>query len=343
MRRANESGSIYKLSGKRRKPWLACITTGWTDTGTQKRQNIGTYATKREAQAALDSYLYMPEKAKTMTIRQAYEGWKEQSTLAPSTMRNHKVSFGLMRQIHDMPCDRLDLDIMQAVATGDGNAPTTVRGIKNLFKLLLDYAFVHDCCPASRVELVKYIKTPEIIHTNVRKAFTPDEIQAVIDEGATFAVVLIFTGLRFSELLSLKPEDIHLDEQWLHVSKSKTDAGIRDVPIPDRLVPYLKALMPSIPFKSHKHTIINHEWKPYRSLEGRDRHECRHTYVSLLTQAGADQRYIKKLVGHAGSVTEDVYTHIPMSDLLELVNRVFNPMLPAGFDEDGHAVYEVQA
>ena len=30
MRLPNGYGSVYKLSGKRRKPWAARVTTGWT-------------------------------------------------------------------------------------------------------------------------------------------------------------------------------------------------------------------------------------------------------------------------------------------------------------------------
>lgn len=60
MRRANGSGSVYKLSGKRRKPWIARITTGWAEDGKQQMKTIGTYATKKEAQAALDTYFYVP-------------------------------------------------------------------------------------------------------------------------------------------------------------------------------------------------------------------------------------------------------------------------------------------
>lgn len=35
MRYPNGFGSVYKLSGKRRKPWVACKTKGWDDNGNQ--------------------------------------------------------------------------------------------------------------------------------------------------------------------------------------------------------------------------------------------------------------------------------------------------------------------
>ena len=52
MKRANGDGSIYKIGGKRRKPWGARITTGWrldpaSGKLTQEYQLIGTFRSVR--------------------------------------------------------------------------------------------------------------------------------------------------------------------------------------------------------------------------------------------------------------------------------------------------------
>lgn len=45
--------------------------------------------------------------------------------------------------------------------------------------------------------------------------------------------------------------------------------------------------------------------------------------VSLLTKAGIDERIIKKIVGHSGKgVTEIVYTHFEMQQLLEAIDKI---------------------
>ncbi len=52
-------------------------------------------------------------------------------------------------------------------------------------------------------------------------------------------------------------------------------------------------------------------------------HDVRHTCVSLLTKAGVDERIIKKIVGHAGKgVTEIVYTHLDMQQMLEAIDKI---------------------
>jgi integrase len=52
-------------------------------------------------------------------------------------------------------------------------------------------------------------------------------------------------------------------------------------------------------------------------------HDARHTTVSLLTEAGVDERIIKKIVGHKGQgVTETVYTHLELPIKLEAINKI---------------------
>jgi integrase len=52
-------------------------------------------------------------------------------------------------------------------------------------------------------------------------------------------------------------------------------------------------------------------------------HDTRHTCISLLSVAGVDDKVIKKIVGHKGQgVTETVYTHYELAELLEAINRI---------------------
>ena len=46
-------------------------------------------------------------------------------------------------------------------------------------------------------------------------------------------LILIYTGVRIQELLDLKKEHVHLNEHYFDVIASKTESGIRKVPISD--------------------------------------------------------------------------------------------------------------
>jgi integrase len=53
-------------------------------------------------------------------------------------------------------------------------------------------------------------------------------------------------------------------------------------------------------------------------------HCCGHTCISMLTAAGVNQTIIKKIVGHSGAMTltEKVYTHFDIKELVDAINRI---------------------
>lgn len=53
--------------------------------------------------------------------------------------------------------------------------------------------------------------------------------------------MLIYNGVRISELLDLKKGNVHLDKQYFDVIDSKTGNGIRKVPIADKVLDFYKS------------------------------------------------------------------------------------------------------
>ena len=54
-------------------------------------------------------------------------------------------------------------------------------------------------------------------------------------------LILCYTGVRVSELLDLKKQNVNLDEHYFTITKSKTQSGIRKVPIGTMIYPFFKA------------------------------------------------------------------------------------------------------
>jgi len=52
--------------------------------------------------------------------------------------------------------------------------------------------------------------------------------------------MLIYSGVRISELLDLKKENVKLEKQYFDVLVSKSENGIRKVPIADKVLPFFK-------------------------------------------------------------------------------------------------------
>ena len=60
MRLPNGYGSVSKLSGNRRRPYIVRITAGWDDEGKQLLKTLGYYPSKKEALQALVEYNAAP-------------------------------------------------------------------------------------------------------------------------------------------------------------------------------------------------------------------------------------------------------------------------------------------
>lgn len=153
--------------------------------------------------------------------------------------------------------------------------------------------------------------------------------------------ILAYTGLRFGELTGLNVEDVDLAARRIRVRRSitqvggrlvegnpKSDAGRRSVPIPERLVPALKARLdgrppgaPAIASPRGSRLALENwrravNWQATTAKLRREKlrmHDLRHTYASLSRRAGADLRLLQKAVGDA-SITVTAHTYADLFD-----------------------------
>ncbi len=145
---------------------------------------------------------------------------------------------------------------------------------------------------------------------------------------------MIYSDCRIGELLNLKKEDIFIEERYFKIVKSKTDAGIRFVPINHKILPFFRYWLD----RDCKYLICTPEnkpftyrnyydsyWKPLlKELNMKHKpHDTRHTFITLLTAAKVDERFIQKLAGHKGqNVTRNVYTHLEIQELIKEIDKI---------------------
>jgi len=225
--------------------------------------------------------------------------------------------------------------------TASGLGPRTVRWTHSVLKMTLDHA-VEDGrligkSPASRTRFPAMRQTTHVY-------LTAPEVAALAhacgDQGDV-VFILAYTGLRFGELTGLNIEDVDLNARRIRVRRSitqvggrltegnpKSKAGRRSVPIPERLVPMLKARIDGRPpgapaISSPKGVRLGLEnwkrsvrWRTAIEQIGREKlrvHDLRHTYASLSRRAGADLRLLQKAMGHA-SITVTAHTYADLFD-----------------------------
>ena len=131
-------------------------------------------------------------------------------------------------------------------------------------------------------------------------------------------------GLRRSEIVTLKWEDILFDEHKIHVKQSKGNKD-RIVMLPYSVVEYLKnyrTLYPSDGWvfagqykgEALSGRTVQAVMKMAVSKAGLEKkatvHTLRHSFATHLLESGTDIRYIQQLLGHSSIKTTMIYTHI---------------------------------
>lgn len=272
MKLPNGYGSVTKLSGNRRKPYLARVTLGWitneqTGKTTQNRVPIGTYKTKKEALQALAEYGANPYDIQNnnLTLAELYQKWTEAyfPTLAgESSTRTITSAWKYCHPLYKMRVKDLrarhikgvmeDGYIISSRGKNAGQkvmaSPGVKARIKSMFNLMLDYALEYEIVDknyARTFDISEDIIKEKEAATRGHIIFPPDEMKILwdnVDEIRFVDWILIqcYMGWRPQELATLQLADVNLDE-WYMVAGTKTDAGKnRMVPIHTKIQPLVK-------------------------------------------------------------------------------------------------------
>lgn len=329
MRNPNGYGSIVKLSGNRRRPY--CVrkaVTQWNDKGYPVYEVIGYFATKKEAMQTLAEYNTAPYDLKRdkITFADVYYEWCERkypeisSTLAAS----YTVAFKRLEAVHDVPVVQLRTPQLQDLIDSMDISAVLKRNMRLVLKMVIDYAAQNDIVTKN---VAAFLKTPPIQNAE-KHPFTPEELQLLWDNstvpGVDDIIIMIYTGWRIQEYCTLRTADIDLEEGYMK-GGMKTEAGKgRIVPIHHRIMPLVKAK-----FDPSSETFVKMPYPKFRRefakvilALGLDHtaHETRHTFVSMLDNAGANPVTVKRLVGHTSKdITSKVYIHKDLEQLKETI------------------------
>lgn len=154
--------------------------------------------------------------------------------------------------------------------------------------------------------------------------------------------VLYGCGLRVSELINLKINDVHLDQHFLKViGKGEKE---RIVPMHEKSVHVLEQYLNLVriqwekkrsPFiflnsrgqhvsRQYVHNLIKDKLHELNLDERLSAHSFRHSYATHLLDGGADLRVVQELLGHSDISTTQIYTHVQNKRLKEAYSS-FHP------------------
>lgn len=215
----------------------------------------------------------------------------------------------------------------------------TANRVLSAFKAILNKAFqdglVGDDRAWRRVKpfpntdepVTRFLSTDE--STRLINASTPDF------RGLVKAA--LFTGCRCGELTRMLVGDVNLDTGMVYVNSEAKSGKGRHVPLSDDGLDFFRSAVAGKVGSEHVFTRAdgepwgtNHHVRPLKEACARAKiepavcfHELRHTYASLLAQAGADLLTISKLLGHADTrITSRHYAHLCDKTLAKTVRAL---------------------
>lgn len=346
MKLPNGYGSIEKLSGKRRKPYVVRKTVGWNSEGKQIRKIIGYFENKQSALQALAIYNENPYNidVKNITVEELHKKWQKEkySKIAYKTTKVYDMCWNYCDSLKDLPFVDIKLNHLQSIVDSMGDKWSAKKAFKIFWHQMYDYAIKNDINVKKYSE---YIDIGKKTTKLVRIPFEEYEIEKMWQNVSRMdfidtILILIYTGMRVGELLDIKIENVHIEEKYM-IGGSKTEAGKdRIIPFHNRIIPLIKKWYDGAIEVGSEYLIYNHEYKQMKYWNyyhekwekiieqlGFDKnhkpHDTRHTFATRMDRVNANKVCVKRIMGHSSKdITDKVYTHKDIEDLLDTVNKV---------------------
>lgn len=346
MRRPNRSGSVIKLSGKRRRPFAIRIWDGVkiNDKGlaVPVYKYVGYYEKRADALRDLEKYNTSPvelikeqETTKKHKFSEIYEMWTDElgrrsKPLSPQSYSSYAAAYQNLKPLHNQVFENLTLeDLENAALANSHKSLSSVSNIKIVLKGMYKTAIRHRFVTEDISALMILNHNTEMVRPHT--IFTDEEIATLWEHKDDFygrlLLILIYTGMRIQELLSTKTENIFLDEHYL-VGGSKTKAGKdRMIPLSDKILPLLDVSQEYLITKDGEKLTYgkaNKELETYMKSQNMAHkfHDTRHTCATLMERAKVPELHRKLILGHSSTDITDRYTHVSIQELVLDINKI---------------------
>ncbi|WP_295158373.1 site-specific tyrosine recombinase XerD [uncultured Brachyspira sp.] len=241
---------------------------------------------------------------------------------------------------------RKDIEKFLSERKNQGSKSRTVArnkvSIVNLYKFLVMENYISKN-PTDNLEVIRLKRVlPESLTTT-----EVDDLLSVHNEKTDKGLrdkaifeLMYSSGLRVSEICSLKIDDIFFDGKYLKIcGKGKRE---RIVPINDRALDILQRYIQTsrvimVKGKKTSELFLNFRgdkisrvgiWKIVKEAMKKSKiekniypHTLRHSFATHLIQHGADLRAVQRMLGHSDITTTEIYTHVDSDHLKKQIAK----------------------
>lgn len=324
-KRANGTGTIYRLSGNRTKPWAA------EKSGTL----IGTFKTRSEAQKALDRLVDVDISAKyNMTFAEVYALWLPEHgrEITQEAKTVYEWAYGHCEPLRDRKFRSLRASDYQGIIIGmekRGLSKSSCEKVMQLFGQLSSWAMREDVIQKDYSKFVSTVATQKTEGV-VLKQKTIRAIQKSENPAADIVLILLGTGCRPNELFHARVENCR---ETYFIGGSKTATGRNRVVAVAKIGQRAYRNLLTSAIASGAELLIggykgNKEYRNFAKREFRELveevgekfspYDCRHTFATQAQRSGVDPQTLRRMLGHASvSTTDKYYTHLDTDDILQ--------------------------
>jgi len=277
-------------------------------------------------------------------------------------LNNHILPVFACKPVNDI--NRLMVKNFLLKKINDGYATSTVIHMKNAISGVLNLAVDDEILPANPAHKIGKIFNKQNMNSQM-EPLNKDELSHLLrvfqeqyPKHFPLALTLARTGMRLGETIGLQWGDIDFNGRFITIQRglvrgkveTPKNGKIRKIDMSRQLTDTLLKLKHQRKIKTVKNgwkqmpewVFVNSEGKPLDGNNWRKRvfnkalekaklrkvrvHDLRHTYASLLIQAGESLAYIRDQLGHHSiKVTVDIYGHLAPEGNKEAVDRLDDP------------------
>lgn len=352
-------GSIVDLGKNRRRPIAVRVPNG-TKFNKQGKEIISykylgyferTAQGKKDAQVLLAQYnsgaaVNLPKSTSSCpTFKEMAETWLEKhlshieakkGNVSDQLSRSYNAAIAKCASIHGKKIDRIKFQDVQDIADSIAAMSTsTVTNVKTVLFETFDLARKQKHITENFINDIDFLyhKTENKIHSS----FSREEVSMLWenshDKNIRIILIMIYTGMRIEELLSMKTQNVHLDEKYM-IGGIKTDSGKnRIIPISDKIDIFVREL-----YCTENTYLLSHDSKRYSRVVFMQNiwepsmqmlclkhlpHDTRYTCATLMDRANVNENSKKTILGHAKKgVTNSIYVEKDLQDLLDTINMI---------------------
>ena len=330
-KRGNGQGTAYKVGSTYR----AVITRYIA--GRRLTASQSGFATKREA---LDWCATNRVERKSDALKTFEDVWSEWAsvhlpTISKKKADSYRAVYENSTDLYGVPFADLRVTDFQKVVNSRKESYYARKIFKSVYSMMSEYAIWNGYINNNYAELIELpaMEKPD------KRPFTPEEISLLWDYNnkhrdkySSAALIMIYTGMRYGEISTINPTDIHLEEGYLK-GGIKTDAGkAGEILIIPKIRPLIQqVLMPINIINNITAEGFRKGYNRMQSEAGIPRHtvhECRHTTATILASEGVHPSVISEIMRHSNYSQTMEYTHVSRTEKIRALEAMEKVVIP---------------